>query len=252
MDINSLTSVDKKAWLIRGGGILAGVFGLAVLLPVLWAAFLSALGVLGILITGAIGIGIFWALPMLGQKWENQLLAMRKAEARANPIEQLQNTLLKQKEQIAVAEKALGRISAVIKSQERRLDERQKTHPNHDLTKPRKSIEEMRSFYLAKVDQLKQTLNKCKEYEELVDNAIFEKNLSEEGRSVVQGIKGAEGDYLQKLLADEAFKSISEDFDQLFGDLEVKSILEKADNLELQPNEVPNLIPAPAKERNLG
>ena len=66
----------------------AGVLGiLALAAPLIWAAASAGVGLIALLILGALGVGIMQALPLLGQKWENKLLAARKAEARRNPIE---------------------------------------------------------------------------------------------------------------------------------------------------------------------
>ena len=229
-------SQNKQVWLVRGAVAVASVAGLAVALPVVYGAFLASLGLLGIGVVGVLGAGVIYAAPLIGQKFENSILKLRKAEARQNPIEQMQATLLKRKDEIAIAEKALGRISGIIKSQERKLEDRARTHPNHDLSRARTSVESMKTYYKSKIAQLTQTVQKCKEYEERIDNAMFEKELSQEGQLLIQNTaRGAEGDYLQKLLSDEAFKAVSQDFDQLFGDLEVKSLLEAADQYEGLP-----------------
>jgi hypothetical protein len=74
---------NKNKLLVRVGVVVAGIAGLALVLPIIYSAFLASLGLLGVGITAIIGFGIFSALPMLGQKWENAMLHLRKAEARA-------------------------------------------------------------------------------------------------------------------------------------------------------------------------
>lgn len=79
---NSVPKLNGQAVAVRVGFVLAGIGVLALLLPLVYYAFLSALGLLGLGITAGVGVALIKALPWLGQKWENKLLSLRKAEAR--------------------------------------------------------------------------------------------------------------------------------------------------------------------------
>src|ERR1035437_493134 len=85
---------------VRGAVVAGAIVVLALILPVVYFAFLSTLGLIGIGITAVIGYGFIQALPMLGQKWENKLLGLRKSEARSNPIEQIQNNVIRKAQQL--------------------------------------------------------------------------------------------------------------------------------------------------------
>jgi hypothetical protein len=228
----ALTTESKKALLVKIGATVAGIIGLAVVLPLIYSAFLAGLGLLGIGITTIIGVGIFQALPMLGQKWENAILSARKAEARANPIEQAQNTLLKRKEQIRSSEQALSDQSGVIKSMERMLDDQARKDPDHDLSNPRESLEAMKRYYAAKIEKLKQAIAGAKDYEKEIERKKFEFAFAQTGLTVTESIEGAEGDPMQQLLSDEAFKSVSDQFDKVFGALEVSSLLDQTEQMQ--------------------
>src|SRR5687768_11061089 len=83
--------LPRNALLVRVGAGAAVVGGLALAAPIIWGAASASLGLLVVGALGVVGLGAVQAIPLLGQKWENRLLAARKAEARENPIEQLQN-----------------------------------------------------------------------------------------------------------------------------------------------------------------
>lgn len=232
MSVLDTLKENKNKLLVRVGVILAGVAGLAVLLPVIYSAFLASLGLLGVGITAIIGFGIFSALPMLGQKWENAMLGIRKAEARANPIEQMQNDLMKRKEEIKTTEAALGRIGGIVKSMESMLDDQAKKDPEHDLTTARKSLEAMKNFYSTNIGKLKLAIQKGREFEKEIERKKFEFTFAEAGKTFMNGMSGSEGDAMQKLLSDEAFKAVSDQFNAVFADLEVRSVLDQAEAIE--------------------
>ena len=98
-EIQTTANARQLTW-IRAIAAACGVAALAVFAPVVW---LAASGGVGLLVLGGIlGIGFaaVQALPLLGQKLENNLLNARKAEARRNPIEQLQNEVLRRAERL--------------------------------------------------------------------------------------------------------------------------------------------------------
>jgi hypothetical protein len=241
---------NKQKVMVRVVTALGGLVTLALLLPIIFAALQAALGLAAVGVVAIIGIGIFQALPLLGQKWENALLGARKAEARANPIEQAQNILLKRKEQIRSGEQALNNLSGVIKSMERMLDEQARKDPDHDLTTPRKSLEAMRHYYAAKIEKLKSAIAGAKEYEKEIERKKFELAFAQTGRIAAAGIEGAEGDPMQQLLSDEAFKSVSDQFDEVFGALEVSSLLDQAE--QMQSTQVKFEAIMQPRERSIG
>jgi hypothetical protein len=252
MDLQSITAGDKKTWLVRGGVALASIAGLALLLPVLWAAFLASLGLLGVAIIGALGVGFMWLLPLLGQKLENQILSARKQEARVNPIEQLQNSLLKKKEQIRTTEGALGRIGGLINTMKRMLDDQAKQDPEHDLSVPRKSVEAMERFRDTNMTKLQLAIRAAKDFEREIERKQFELKFVEVGQTALASVEGAEGDAMAKLLEDEALKSVSEQFDKIFGDLEVKDVLMQAEQMEQRHSNFDAATTMIPSERRLG
>jgi hypothetical protein len=228
MDFN----FDRKLLLTRGGAVLAGLLGLAVLLPVLWFALLSSLSLLGLGIVGIIGVGIFTALPMLGQRFENKLLQMRKQEARRNPIEQLQSRLILEGQKITTLEKALGTINGFIATMARMLDEEKRSDPDHDLSVSEKSLIAMRRFYDTHVEKLKAAQTAMNNFAKEIKRKEFEFKFSQVGQAALASVNSTDRDITQKLLTDEAFKEVEEQFDKVFGALEVQTVLDQVKTLE--------------------
>ena len=87
--IENAIATRQVTW-IRGLFVAAGVVGLALFAPVVWMAVTGGMGLLVLGGVLAAGFAAVQAVPLMGQKLENALLAARKSEARRNPIEQLQ------------------------------------------------------------------------------------------------------------------------------------------------------------------
>jgi hypothetical protein len=87
-------------WPVRALAVFATIALLALSAPLVWAAVSAGAGLLALAAMAAAGLLGFQAIPLTMQKLENRLLQMRKAEARANPIEQLQNDCLRREQRL--------------------------------------------------------------------------------------------------------------------------------------------------------
>ena len=228
---------NQKVWFVRAGVIVASVVGLAIALPAIYGAFLASLGLLGIGIVGVLGAGIIYTMPLLGQKFENAILKLRKAEARQNPIEQMQNRLIERAGQLTQFEKALTVISGHVSNMRRMVEEEAKLDPDHDLTGPNKSLNAMVAFYNKHLEKLKAAKKAVNEYEREIKRKSFEWEFAQTGKAAMQSMSAADGDkdIVNKLLTDEAFKEVETQFDQVFGELEVQTVLDQAAHLETIP-----------------
>ena len=98
------------SWAIRLGAVAVTVALLALAAPLIWAAVAAGVGLVALLGLAAAGSVVFQALPLAMQTLENRWLRWRKAEARANPIEQLQSECLRREERLAAFRRALVAI----------------------------------------------------------------------------------------------------------------------------------------------
>lgn len=75
------------------------------------------------------------AIPLLGQKLENRILAARKADARENPIEQHQNAARREAARIQQYEAATKTIRAQIDGLQDMVADQRKKDPHYDFSR---------------------------------------------------------------------------------------------------------------------
>lgn len=197
---------------------------LAIVAPVIWAAASAGLGLLAIGIIGAIGMGALQLLPYLGQKLENMVLGLRKSEARKNPIEQLQNYLKQKADRVAEFKQAVAMIGAQIRSLEEMLATRKRENPKYDASSREASIAEMKKAHAVMVEKYKNAEVALSELRVAIKDKEFDWKFSQAGQSALKSINAASGkDVLDAMLADEAFSSVTENFNKVFSELELEA-----------------------------
>jgi hypothetical protein len=217
-----LSGVDPK--LIKYGALAGGVGLLALLAPVLKLAAQAGLSLVAIAICGIVLFALIQALPLLGQKWENYLLAMRKKEAAENPIEQLQNGILSKGKEIQAYNQAMGQIFAQIQGLTTRLRERKKTHPNGDYTAEESSLRNMVAFYEGGIRKGKMAQEQHELYKQKVEEKIFKWDFAKAGRQALGAIDEAtQKSILRDLLEDTSFKAVEDEFNQVFASLAIEA-----------------------------
>jgi hypothetical protein len=218
----NLGATPSMRWLRVAGA--AGVVGLiALAAPVVWLAAAGGVGLLVLGVLALVGAAALRALPLLGQKLENRLLAARKAEARGNPIEQMQNHAMHRARQVAVVRESLINIRAQIETLQDRLDERRRQAPQHDLRKQEAGLLKMRQFhdaYLGKLDDAERALE---DYRRHVETKSFEWEFALAGNEVLRQLDAADQERaLRELLADEATREVQRAFNRTFAALDVE------------------------------
>lgn len=209
---------------VRGGIVVAGLGVLALLAPVIWALASAGVGLIVLGIIGVVGFGLINALPYIGQKLENSILKLRKAEARQNPIEQLQNFLRQKAQQVAEFKSAVVSISAQIMSLESMVQQRKRERPGYDASAQERSIQAMKDAHA----QLKQKyVNAERALEELklaIQDKEFEWKFSQAGQAAMKSLNATSGkELMEAMLADEAFSSVTDNFNKVFADLEMEA-----------------------------
>lgn len=214
----------QTALAVRAAVGAAGIGILALAAPVIIGAATAGLGILAIGGIGVVAIGAFQALPLLGQKWENKLLAARKAEARKNPIEQLQNYLLEKHNQVKVFRSAVVQIGTQIKSMSDMVADRKAKKPGYDARKQEESLAMMKGGHEKLVIKYKNAEKALVELEEIIDDKKFEWNFGQAGQLAVAQLNAVSGeDLLNQMLADEAFSSVRDNFNTVFAELEIEA-----------------------------
>ena len=177
--------------LFRVGVVIASVLVLAPVAPIIWAAASAGLGLIALGVVGLVGFAVIQALPYFGQKIENAVLKLRKAEARGNPIEQLQNFLRQKAQQVADFKAAVAQIGGQIRSLEDMVAQRKKERPGYDATAQERSIQAMRDAY----DTLKSKyINAEKALADLklvIQDKEFEWKFSQAGQQAMQTLSSS-------------------------------------------------------------
>lgn len=210
--------------LFRVGVVIASVLVLALVAPIIWAAASAGLGLIALGVVGLVGFAVIQALPYFGQKIENAVLKLRKAEARGNPIEQLQNFLRQKAQQVADFKAAVAQIGGQIRSLEDMVAQRKKERPGYDATAQERSIQAMRDAYDTLKSKYVNAEKALADLKLVIQDKEFEWKFSQAGQQAMQTLNATSGkELMEAMLADEAFSSVTDNFNKVFADLEMEA-----------------------------
>lgn len=210
--------------LYRGAVALGAVALLAFLAPIIWAAASAGIGLIAIGVIGLVGFTFIHLLPYFGQKIENSILKLRKAEARTNPIEQLQNFMRQKAQQVADFKSAVATIGGQIRNLEDMVAQRKKERPGYDASTQEKSIQAMKDAYTTLKSKYVAAENALAELKIVIQDKEFEWRFSQAGQQAMQTLNATSGqELMEQMLAGEAFSSVTENFNKVFADLEMEA-----------------------------
>ena len=216
-----LTDAQTK-WAVRAGALALIVAALALTAPIIWAAVSAGAGIVTLGALAIAGFACIQGLPLAAQKLENRLLSLRKSEAAANPIEQLQNDCLRRAQRLQDFRAALVTIGAQIESMRQMVQDRKHKAPSHVLHRQEQAIVRMEHFYRANIGRLDEAHQTLAQFREQVQQKVFEWEFAKAGQAVMQALHPAEmDDLLQDLLTDEALRSVQTRFNIVFAELDV-------------------------------
>lgn len=221
----------------RAGVVVGSIVLLAIVAPIIWAAASAGIGLIALGVIGIVGFGVIQALPYFAQKIENTVLKLRKAEARGNPIEQLQNFMRQKAQQVADFRAAVMTINGQIKNLQAMVEQRKKERPGYDATAQEKSIAAMTDAYNALRQKYKNAENALADLQVVIQDKEFEWKFSQAGQQAMQTLNATSGkELMEAMLADEAFSSVTENFNKVFAELEMEAEnLSAAKSLEFSP-----------------
>ncbi len=220
---NSTRPLPRQVTWLRGLLVVGAVLGLAVFAPVVW---LAAAGGAGLLVLGALlalALAAVHAVPLVTQKLENRLLIARKAEARRNPIEQLQNELLRRADRLKAFRRALVKVGGQIESISQMIASRRHEDPAHVLEQQQRALERLKQFQDMNLRRLTNAEQALGEFRSTIERKESEWRIAlaiEEATSALDP-DAAEG-LMQDLLADTALRSVQERFNAVFAELDVQ------------------------------
>jgi hypothetical protein len=219
-----MTEERNKSLLVRGGIALGAVLGLAVLLPIIYSAFLAGLGLLGIAVIGLIGAGLVQSLPLLGQKWENNLLGWRKAEARKNPIEQMENDLIRDGKKLEATRGALETISAQIQGLGTALLRQKKADAGADYADMERGLEKMDQFYQRYRAKYNEAQLAFQDKKLFIERQKFKWGFAQQGQKTMALLNAQDAESLfNAMLTDEAYKQVDLQYNRTFAALDLET-----------------------------
>lgn len=216
-------TADLRQWALRTGAVAVSVALLALSAPIIWAALAAGIGLAGLLAMALAGTVVFQALPWAMQRLENGLLKLRKAEARANPIEQLQNEVLRRAERLGAFRQALVRVGTQIESIAQMVQARSQRDPGHVLERQERALQRLRQFHELNLARLMQAQAALQDFRHKVDQKQSEWEIALAIDETSKALDpNATEHLLQELLTDTALRSVQDRFNAVFCELDVQ------------------------------
>ena len=210
-------------WAIRTAAVFATVALLAMSTPVIWAAVSAGLGMMALAAMGAVGVVLFQALPWSLQRLENTLLKLRKAQARASPIEQLENDVLRRAARLQSFRRALATVGGQIESIKEMVQDRSHKDPGHVMDRQQRGLQRLTLFYTANLDRLEQAQGALEHFRSTVDRKKSEWTIALAIDDTVHLLDPNAADYLiEDLLTDEALRTVQDRFNTVFAELDIQ------------------------------
>ena len=220
---NGIATNSQKIWLIRGAAVAVTLVLLAAIAPLVWAAVSTAAGIAALAGMTAAGFAVFQALPLAMQKLENRVLYARKAEARTNPVEQLQNEVLRRAERLQSFRRALVIVGGQIESISQLLVDRRHRDPTHVLDRQESALHRLQQFQSVNLGRLGQAQTALDEFRFTVERKESEWRIAlaiGEANELLD--PNATDNLMQDLLTDTALRSVQERFNCVFAELDVQ------------------------------
>jgi len=230
-------------------GIGAALFILAALSKIIW---LAVQGIVGLNVL-AFGIGfsvVIWKMiPFFLQKADNEIIELRKREARQNPIAQKENRYRRGEEVIKLRKKELEDILTNIRSMEEMLEKRQKQNPNEDLRPMKRDLQLTVSAAEKKRLAILAFEKAQEDFWRSIEADRFRHKFGQTSKKTRELIDKTNGDVaLDNILDQEASDAISSEYNRAFAAMDVEfgtssnvidmgNIQEVKPSLELNPSQ---------------
>lgn len=214
---------SQKIRIVRALAVVATLGVLAITAPIVWAAVSAGAGVMALAGMAVVGMTTIQAFPLAMQKLENRLLAARKAEARRNPIEQLQNEMMRRAERLKSFRKALVIVGGQIESIGQMVAERRHRDPEHELHRQERALQRLQQFHGVNLQRLGQAQMALEEFGFTVERKESEWIIAmalAEANDLVD--PHASDNLVQDLLMDTALRAVQDRFNSVFAELDVQ------------------------------
>jgi hypothetical protein len=213
----------QKVWAIRAAGAVGILSLLTFAAPFIWSAVAAGMGLAALTAMGVVGVVVFQAVPLGMQKLENHILQLRKAEARRNPIEQLQNELVRRANKLRAFHRALVTVGGQIESIGQMLEDRKHKDPAHILHRQERALQRLQEFHGINLQRLHTAQVALDEFRFTIERKESEWRIALAiGEATDLLDPNATDNLMQDLLTDTALRSVQERFNSVFAELDVQ------------------------------
>ena len=219
----------QKVWAVRAIGVCIAMALLVLSAPYVLSAVAAGIGMLALAAMSAVAVLVFHSIPLGLQKLENRLLQLRKDEARRNPIEQLQNELLRRAGKLKSFQQALTTVGAQIASISQMLEERKHKDPAHTLLRQEQALLRLQQFHHLNLGRLRSAQLALEEFRFTIERKESEWRISlaiDDATGLLD--PNASDNLMHELLTDTALRSVQERFNAVFAELDVQMISQDA------------------------
>lgn len=216
-------TANERVWWLRAGGVVATVVLVALSAPLIWSAVSAGVGLLALAVIGAVGVAANMALPLGMQRLENRLLRLRKAEAQRNPIEQLQNEVMRRAERLVTFRNALVKVGGQIESIQQMIEEGQEKFSGPVLARQARALERLKDFHSLNIARLNQAQSALQDFKNTVQQKQAEWQIALAIDDATRALDpNAAETLIQDLLADTALRTVQDRFNNVFAELDVQ------------------------------
>lgn len=213
----------QKVWAVRAAAAVGALALLTFAAPFIWSAVAAGMGLAALAAMGVVGVAVFQAIPLGMQKLENRILQLRKAEARRNPIEQLQNELLRRANKLRAFHRALVTVGAQVESIAEMLEDRKHKDPEHVLHRQEMALARLQEFHGINLQRLHTAQVALDEFRFTIERKESEWRIAVAIGDATELLDpNATENLMQDLLTDTALRSVQERFNSVFAELDVQ------------------------------
>ena len=214
---------QQKVWAVRVLGAGVAIALLTIAAPLVWAAVSAGIGLAALAGIAVSGVLVFQSIPLGMQALENHILQLRKAEARRNPIEQLQNEMLRRAQRLKSFRSALVTVGGQIEQIEQMLAERRHHDPEHILERQERALTRLKHFHGMNINRLVQAQAALEEFRLTVQRKESEWRIALAIGEASEALDpNATEQLMQDLLTDTALRTVQERFNSVFAELDVQ------------------------------
>jgi hypothetical protein len=219
----SQISSKERIWWVRVAAVTALAILLSMSTTLIWSAVSAGIGLLSLGAIAAVGMLTIAALPLGLQRLENRMLSLRKAEARRNPIEQLQNEVMRRAERLVTFRKALVAVGSQIESIKQMVEVSQTKYSGQVLARQERALQRLEQFHRLNIARLNQAQSALQEFKSTVEQKQREWEIALAIDDANRALDPNAGENLiEDLLADTALRAVQDRFNSVFAELDVQ------------------------------